>query len=229
MSAEPVSAAKVAWFPSLNQAGEAIALVDGERSLTYSELNNAVMRVVAGLLNGEESLEEERVAFLYPASFDYAALIIGVVAAGGIAVPLSVHASAGELSHCLSVAGVRRLLLPSEMRSEALDAVCEVLGVEQLAVGGLPDAQVPNVLPLAAEQGALIVFTSGTTGKPKGVVHTVTSVSAMVTALIEAWGWEATDVIPLFLPLHHVHGIVNILLCALWRGATVDLYARFDA
>ena len=45
---------------------------------------------------------------------------------------------------------------------------------------------------------------------------------------IEAWGWEATDVIPLFLPLHHVHGIVNILLCALWRGATVDLYARFD-
>ena len=224
-----MSTAKVAWFPSLNQAGEAIALVDGERSLTYSELNDAVMRVVAGLLNGEESLEEERVAFLYPASFDYAALIIGVVAAGGIAVPLSVHASAGELSHCLSVAGVRRLLLPSEMRSEALDAVCEVLGVEQLAVGGLPDAQVPNVLPLAAEQGALIVFTSGTTGKPKGVVHTVTSVSAMVTALIEAWGWEATDVIPLFLPLHHVHGIVNILLCALWRGATVDLYARFDA
>jgi malonyl-CoA/methylmalonyl-CoA synthetase len=115
------------------------------------------------------------------------------------------------------------------MRSEGLDAVCEALGVEQLAVEGLPDAPVPHVLPLAGEQGALIVFTSGTTGKPKGVVHTVASVSAMVTSLIEAWGWEATDVIPLFLPLHHVHGIVNILLCALWRGATVDLYARFDA
>ena len=61
--------------------GEAIALVDGERSLTYAELNDAVSRVVAGLLNGEASLKEERVAFLYPASFDYAALIIGVVAA----------------------------------------------------------------------------------------------------------------------------------------------------
>ena len=93
-----------------------------------------MLSVVAGLLNGEESLKEERVAFLYPASFDYATLIIAVVAAGGIAVPLSVHASAGELSHCLSVAGVRRLLLPSEMRSEALDDVCHELGVEQLAV-----------------------------------------------------------------------------------------------
>tara|TARA_Y200000002_G_scaffold222561_1_gene183838 strand:- start:7641 stop:9137 length:1497 start_codon:yes stop_codon:yes gene_type:complete len=219
----------VTWFPSLNQVYEAIALVDGEQSLTYSELSDAVMRVVAGLLHGADSLKEERVAFLYPASFDYAALIIGIVAAGGIAVPLSVHASAGELSHCLSVAGARRLLLPGEMRSEALDAVCEALEIEQLAVEDLPDAQAPNTLPLATEQGALIVFTSGTTGKPKGVVHTVASVSAMVTSLIEAWGWEATDVIPLFLPLHHVHGIVNILLCALWRGATVDLYARFDA
>ena len=224
-----MSTEKVTWFPSLNHAGEAIALVDGERSLTYTELNDAVSHVIAGLLNGEASLKEERVAFLYPASFDYAALIIGVVAAGGIAVPLSVHASAGELSHCLSVAGVRRLLLSSEMRSKVLDAVCETLGVEQLAVEDLPEAEAPSALPLAGEQGAIIVFTSGTTGKPKGVVHTVASVSAMVTSLIEAWGWEATDVIPLFLPLHHVHGIVNILLCALWRGATVDLYARFDA
>ena len=214
------------WFPSLKHAGEAIALVDGERSLTYAELNDAVSRVVAGLLNGEASLKEERVAFLYPASFDYAALIIGVVAAGGIAVPLSVHASAGELSHCLSVAGVRRLLLPREMRSEALDAVCEALGVEQLAVEDLPEVEAPSALSLTGEQGALIVFTSGTTGKPKGVVHTVASVSAMVTSLIEAWGWEATDVIPLFLPLHHVHGIVNILLCARCGGARRSIFTR---
>ena len=80
-----MSTEKAAWFPSLNHAGQAIALVDGDRSLTYSQLNDAVSHVVAGLLNGEASLKEERVAFLYPASFDYAALIIGVVAAGGIA------------------------------------------------------------------------------------------------------------------------------------------------
>ena len=224
-----MTARSVEWFPSLVQQGQAIALVDGDRELSYEDLNHSVSRVIAGLLDGEDSLNEERVAFLYPASFEYASLIVGIVAAGGIAVPLSVHASADELSHCLSVAGVKRLLLPDSLRSSGLNAVCEQLSVVQLSVADLPDAASPASLPITGEQGALIVFTSGTTGKPKAVVHTVESVSAMVTSLIEAWGWLDTDVIPLFLPLHHVHGIVNILLCALWRGATVDLFARFDA
>ena len=224
-----MTAKSIEWFPSLVQQAQAIALVDGDRELCYEDLNHSVNRVIAGLLDGEASLNEERVAFLYPASFEYASLIIGIVAAGGIAVPLSVHASADELSHCLSVAGVKRLLLPDSLRSGGLNAVCEQLSVTQLSVADLPDAVCPASLPITGEQGALIVFTSGTTGKPKAVVHTVESVSAMVTSLIEAWGWVDTDVIPLFLPLHHVHGIVNILLCALWRGATVDLFARFDA
>ena len=224
-----MTAKSVDWFPSLGQQGQAIALVDGDRALSYEDLNHSVNRVIAGLLDGEDSLSEERVAFLYPASYEYASLIIGIVAAGGIAVPLSVHASADELSHCLSVAGVKRLLLPESFRSSSLDRVCEQLSVTQLSVVDLPDAASPASLPITREQGALIVFTSGTTGKPKAVVHTVESVSAMVTSLIEAWGWVDTDVIPLFLPLHHVHGIVNILLCGLWRGATVDLFARFDA
>lgn len=219
----------ITWFPSLAQRGASIALLDGERALTYEELNHTVNRVIAGLLDGEHSLNEERIAFLYPASFEYAALIIGIVSAGGIAVPLSVHASADELSHCLSVAGVKRLLLPQSLRTEGLSRVCEQLSVTQCSVADLPDAAYPPSLPITGEQGALIVFTSGTTGKPKAVVHTVESLSAMVTSLIEAWGWADRDVIPLFLPLHHVHGIVNILLCALWRGATVDLFARFDA
>ena len=224
-----MTAKSIEWFPSLEQQAQAIALVDGDRELSYEDLNHSVNRVIAGLLDGEASLNEERVAFLYPASFEYASLIIGIVAAGGIAVPLSVHASADELSHCLSVAGVKRLLLPESLRSGGLDRVCEQLSVTQLSVADLPDAAYPPSLPITPEQGALIVFTSGTTGKPKAVVHTVESVSAMVTSLIEAWGWVDTDVIPLFLPLHHVHGIVNILLCALWCGATVDLFARFEA
>ncbi len=220
---------QVEWFPRLSADATGIALVDAGEEKTYSQLSACVNLIIAGLLDGEASLNEERVAFLYPASFEYASLIIGIVAAGGIAVPLSVHASADELSHCLSVAGVKRLLLSDSLRSSGLNAVCEQLSVVQLSVADLPDAAYPPSLPITGEQGALIVFTSGTTGKPKAVVHTVESVSAMVTSLIEAWGWVDTDVIPLFLPLHHVHGIVNILLCGLWRGATVDLFARFDA
>jgi acyl-CoA synthetase (AMP-forming)/AMP-acid ligase II len=67
-------------------------------------------------------------------------LIIGVVAAGGIAVPLSVHASADELAHCLSVSGVKRLVLPETLRSEALNDVCAGLAITQLTIDALPSA-----------------------------------------------------------------------------------------
>jgi malonyl-CoA/methylmalonyl-CoA synthetase len=75
----------------------------------------------------------------------------------------------------------------------------------------------------------MIVYTSGTTGKPKGVVTTHASLRAQVTALVEAWGWTADDRTLLVLPLHHVHGIVNVLSCALWSGALCEILPRFVA
>lgn len=74
----------------------------------------------------------------------------------------------------------------------------------------------------------MILYTSGTTSKPKGVVSTHATIRAQVTTLVEAWGWRSDDRIPLFLPLHHVHGIVNVLSCALWSGAAVDAFPGFD-
>ena len=114
---------KCLWFPHIENGDDRTALIDSDQILSYSGLSARVNRVVGGLLDGADSLSEERVGFLYPASFDYAALIIGVVASGGVAVPLSVHASADELAHCLSVTGVKRLVLPDTLRSEALNDV----------------------------------------------------------------------------------------------------------
>jgi len=75
----------------------------------------------------------------------------------------------------------------------------------------------------------MMVYTSGTTGKPKGVVTTHTNIVAQVASLVAAWEWRADDWILLVLPLHHVHGIVNVLTCALWAGARCEMLPKFDA
>lgn len=73
-----------------------------------------------------------------------------------------------------------------------------------------------------------MLFTSGTTGKPKGVVTTHRNIEAQVTSLVAAWGWTAADRILHVLPLHHIHGIINVLTCALWAGAECQILSKFD-
>jgi malonyl-CoA/methylmalonyl-CoA synthetase len=79
------------------------------------------------------------------------------------------------------------------------------------------------------DRRALILYTSGTTNRPKGVVTTHRNIAAQVTSLIEAWEWTRDDHLLHVLPLHHIHGIINGLTCALWAGARCRILPRFDA
>src|SRR5947208_4173022 len=81
------------------------------------------------------------------------------------------------------------------------------------AVSTAPRSPLPRV---AAGRRAMIVYTSGTTGKPKGVVTTHANIAAQVTSLVTAWEWRAGDGIPLVLPPHHGHGIINVRPLAPW-------------
>jgi acyl-CoA synthetase (AMP-forming)/AMP-acid ligase II len=78
------------------------------------------------------------------------------------------------------------------------------------------------------DDSALIIFTSGTTGKPKGAVTTHRNIDAQTSVLVKAWYWSSEDRIHHILPLHHVHGIVNALMCPLYIGATVEMHQKFD-
>ena len=75
---------------------------------------------------------------------------------------------------------------------------------------------------------ALIVYTSGTTGRPKGVVTTHATLTAQIESLITAWEWTSRDRTLLVLPLHHVHGILNVVCCALWSGAALEMLPKFE-
>ena len=82
----------------------------------------------------------------------------------------------------------------------------------------------PEITP---DRAAYVIYTSGTTGRPKGVLHSHRGLEAQITDLVASWQWSATDRILHFLPLHHVHGLINKLCCPLWAGATIE-FTPFD-
>jgi malonyl-CoA/methylmalonyl-CoA synthetase len=214
-------------FPQLSNDNDKIALVEGDQSYSYSTVNERIDRFASGLLAGKQDLEEERIAFFIPASLDYVTVLHGVWRAGGIAVPLNVASAVAELDHYLSCASVTRMIANSEYH-EALSELCASLNIELVSVDHVLADSVGALPKIDETRRAMMLFTSGTTNKPKGVVSTHKTIKAQITTLIDAWEWSENDVIPLFLPLHHIHGIINILSCGLWAGATVHLFSKFD-
>ena len=207
--------------------GTRVAVTSEGRDHSYDSLLSVSEGIAASLLDGSADLGEDRVAFLIPASFEYAAVQWGIWRAGGIAVPLSLSSADPELEHVITDAQVNRIIVPEDSLGK-LRPLCDRLSTPLLSVEGISSPQSVALPQLEAQRRAMILYTSGTTSKPKGVVSTHANIQAQITALTEAWGWQSEDWIPLFLPLHHVHGIVNVLGCALWSGARVDSFDSFD-
>ncbi len=218
--------------PSIVARAEAAAgrtcIVSDEGAHTYAELLRASARVAGALLDGRDDLRGARVAFLAPPGWEYVAVQWGVWRAGGVAVPLAVSHPEAELEYVVGDADAE-IVVAHPALEHPLRGVAERSGRRFMLTGdALPAA--PVALPeVAEERAALIIYTSGTTGRPKGVVTTHANLRAQITTLVDAWGWTADDRTLLVLPLHHVHGIVNVLCCALWSGAVCEILPRFHA
>ena len=204
-----------------------VALVEGDKAFTYAQIEHCIVHFASGLLAGRSDLKEARVAFLIPAGVDYVTALHGVWRAGGIAIPLNVASAESEWEHCLTSAGVTQVIA-DEQTFGSIEGLCERLSIPIATVSDTLTDSVSSFPELSPARRAMIVFTSGTTSKPKGAVTTHGNIAAQIETLITAWEWHADDVIPLFLPLHHVHGIINVLSCALWAGATVYAMPKLD-
>ncbi len=204
-----------------------VALIEGDNTFTYAQLESRIGQFATGLLAGRGDLEEARVAFLIPAGVDYVTALHGVWRAGGLAIPLNVAAAESEWEHCLSSAGVTQVIA-DEQTLARIEGLCDRLSIPIATVSNTLTDSVSPLPELSPTRRAMIVFTSGTTSKPKGAVTTHGNIAAQIETLITAWEWQAEDVIPLFLPLHHVHGIINVLSCALRAGATVHAMPKLD-
>ncbi len=208
------------------------AVDDAEASFSYADLLDASSRVAAALLAGRNDLGEERIAFLLTPGFPWVAVQWGIWRAGGIAVPLPVNAARPELEYFIYDAKASTLICDPPAAS-LLSPIVTARGIRLLLYDQLRAPQTPELTNTAsnisAERRGMILYTSGTSNRPKGVVTTHANITAQITSLVEAWEWSASDDILLCLPLHHVHGIINVVSCALWTGATCRMLPRFDA
>ncbi|MEU2544538.1 acyl-CoA synthetase [Streptomyces roseolus] len=207
-----------ALFPALEAPTDRPALRHGPVSLSYEELARAAGGLAARLG------DVRRVAVWAVPTARTAVATVAALLAGVPAVPLNPRSGERELAHVLGDSAPDAVLAgPEDELPAALD------GLPRIAVELDGPSPAPAPADVDPEATALIVYTSGTTGPPKGVLLSRRAVAASLDALAEVWSWTADDVLVHALPLFHVHGLVLGVLGPLRRGGEVRYLGSFSA
>ena len=214
-------------FVNASGYGNRTAIISNNHSFTYRDLELASDSIARSLLASKDDLNESRIAFLVEPSFEYVAVQWGIWKAGGIAVPLCAQHPLPSMKYVIDdtkadmiVADQSFTEIAIQLSKETKTAWFSVASLENKSDLTLPEIDI--------DRRAMIIYTSGTTSKPKGAVTTHRNIESQIRTLVKAWEWSKDDRILNVLPLHHVHGIVNVTLCALWSGACCEFLPRFD-
>ncbi len=210
----------------------------GQKPFSYGELRATVDRSANYLLSlGIQP--GDRIAAQLPKCPAFIFLHLAALQIGAVFLPLNPAYPPPELRYFLADAAARLLFADHADRASLTPLQADLPSLEQ-AVFIDPDADwraqlsafSPTrdyPLPTDPDQTAMMLYTSGTTSRPKGALITHGNLTANITALHQAWGWRADDLLLHVLPVFHVHGLVVALHGALHAGATASLCRNFDA
>ena len=198
-----------------------VAIIDDQGEHTYE----AIAKHAHGIATALGDMKGKRVAILVSPGACFVASLAGAWLAGACVVVLSPLHPAPETAYFLEDSHAAAILVSSDLASQLLhERARRKVDPASCAPGEIDPARTP-----ARDAGALQLYTSGTTGKPKGAVLTHANLDANSSVLVDAWGIHKDDLLLHVLPLHHTHGLVVALLTTLRAGGRVRMLAAFDA
>jgi len=214
--------------------GQRCALRLDEHVISYAQFDEASARV-AGLLRERGVERGDRVGVMLPNVPQFAVVYYGVLRAGGIVVPMNVLLKQREVGFYLGDSGAKLVFAwhqfadPAQAGAGEARAECVVVApgeFERLLGSVEPESEVAD---RAGEDTAVILYTSGTTGKPKGAELTHSNLRRNVEVMVRIFSISADDVVLGALPLFHAFGQTCALNAAVCSGACLALVPRFDA
>ncbi|EDQ88206.1 uncharacterized protein MONBRDRAFT_26383 [Monosiga brevicollis MX1] len=218
---------------------------EGRHEASHLQIQYRALQIARQLTSEATSVQNSSVGFLLAPNSNWLATLIGIWLAGKVAVPMCSKHSANELAYVLEDAHVDTVIhdatsqehLQAALQSHPVEHVLDAQHLMSFiqnepqsdALHAAVQRELDSVPEVSQGDGALVIYTSGTTSLPKGVLHTHFSLANLVGNLVSAWEWTSHDRIMNFLPLHHVHGIINVVACAALSGATLEMYPGFSA
>ena len=213
----------------------------GELRLTYAQLWEQARRY-ASVLRERGIGPGDKVALLLPNTPHFPMAYFGALALGAVVVPVHALLKAEEVEYVLTDSGAKALICAAPLLGEGAKGA-ELAGVPVLAVMDGGDASIERIdqlaqgvdpigalVPCEPEDTAVVLYTSGTTGKPKGaeITHLNVTMNVVVSAQ-HSFDIDQTDVVLGCLPLFHTFGQTCCMNTSFYVGATVVLLPRFDA
>jgi malonyl-CoA/methylmalonyl-CoA synthetase len=205
------------------QRPDALALEIDGTAVTHGELDASAARV-GGFLRCRGVEPGDRVLLCAPTSKALVVAYLGILRVGATAMPCDAALTAAELAHLLEDGEPAAAFVAPDAR-ERLAEVGEVKTV--VAMDALEALEGEAVIAEPDPGPAMLAYTSGTTGAPKGVPLTHANVLASTRGVVKAWQWSADDVLVHALPLSHQHGLSGVHL-SLLCGSRAVVFSRFD-